>query len=408
MEFRHLIRTRVFLLSLVLVPAFSLGLTYLQSQWGFSPDLATRHFAVVDGTGQLFGAIEAAAQREGGHLRPVLLLPDGQTPGQAKRQAIQRVRSGELFAYVEIAPGTLQPRKGVGPALFYFSNTPTNGELAVWLDAVLNAEIRRLRLRALGFNAKVLDAAEAKVPIQSFSIAPGPEGQSSPVGPAQSLVPAGSMLLLFLMVMLTAPQMMSSVIEEKMSRISEVLLASVSPFDLMLGKLLACCGASVLVGTVYAAGGLALARHFGVLGTLSVQGIAAFGLCLVLAVFLHGSLYMAVGAACSQPKDAQGLLGPLVLLTSFPLFALGPLLQDPSCRLAKVLSLFPLSAPFVLCFRLNSRPAPALADVALSILLTVGATLFCVWAASRVLRVGLLSQGKAPGPTQLLRWVFMK
>jgi ABC-2 type transport system permease protein len=225
--------------------------------------------------------------------------------------------------------------------------------------------------------------------------------------PSAALVPVASMALLFLMVMLTTPQMMSSVIEEKMSRISEVLLASVTPFDLMLGKLLACCAAAALVSAIYLALGLGLAEHFGYASLVSAADVLRFAFFLVLAVFLHGSMYMAVGAACSQPKDAQGMLAPLVLLSAVPMIMVNTLAQDPSGRLSTALSLFPLSAPFVLCFRLNGLPGPSPVVVALSIGLTLLTTLFCVWAASRIFRVGLLAQGKAPGLAQLWHWVFV-
>ena len=233
--------------------------------------------------------------------------------------------------------------------------------------------------------------------------APGSAGW----GPSSTWVPVASMALVFLMVMLTTPQMMSSVIEEKMSRISEVLLASVSPFDLMLGKLLACCGAAMLVSSLYLGLGLGLAAYWGYSGFLSLHLVLSFATCLILAVFLHGSIYMAVGAACSEPKDAQGMLAPLVLLSSVPLICLPALLRDPEGGLAGALSLFPLSAPFVLCFRVNSQAGPPGASIALSVGISLLSAFFCVWAASRIFRVALLAQGKAPGPVQLWRWVFM-
>jgi ABC-2 type transport system permease protein len=224
--------------------------------------------------------------------------------------------------------------------------------------------------------------------------------------PAKTLVPVGSLVLLFMMVMLTTPQMMSSIIEEKSSRISEVLLASVSPFDLMLGKLLACCATAALVGLLYLGLGLVVAWHFGLAGLFSPLSLFYLVLFQGLAVVLHGSLYLAVGAACSEPRDGQGLLAPLVLLSSVPLMTLGSLMQDPNSPLATALSLFPLSAPFVLCFRLNSQPGPPQGEVLLSVAITLGTALFWVWAASRIFRVGLLAQGRLPGPAELWRWIF--
>jgi ABC-type Na+ efflux pump permease subunit len=192
-----------------------------------------------------------------------------------------------------------------------------------------------------------------------------------------------------------------------MSRISEVLLASVSPLELMLGKLLACSAASILMGALYLGLGLGLARYLGYSALVGWQAIATFFFFLILAVFLHGSIFMAVGAACSQPKDAQMLLGPLVLVTAIPLLTLAPLMQDPSGPLAVGLSFFPLSAPFVMCFRLNAHPLPPMSQVALSVAITLLATFFSAWAASRIFRVGLLAQGKAPGLLRILRWVFV-
>ena len=226
------------------------------------------------------------------------------------------------------------------------------------------------------------------------------------VDPAKAWVPLGSMILIFLMVMLTTPQMMSSVIEEKMSRISEVLLASVSPFDLMLGKLLACCAVAILVGITYLILGLGLAWHFGYSGVLTLQGALTFIVFLILAVFLHGSIFMAVGAACSEPKDAQGMLAPLVLLASAPLITIRSLVQNPASPLAKGLSYFPLSAPFVMSFRMNSRPSPSVVELLLSVGLTLTATLFCVWAASRIFRIGLIAKGKTPSFLQIWHWIF--
>ena len=235
----------------------------------------------------------------------------------------------------------------------------------------------------------------------------GPPPVGGSLGPASALVPVASMVLLFLMVMLTTPQMMSSVIEEKMSRISEVLLASVSAFDLMAGKLLACCGAAALVGAIYLPLGLLLAWSFGYGALVSPLALLYLALFFVLAVLLHGSMYMAVGAACSEPKDAQGMLAPLVLLTSIPLITVRTLLQDPASSLARGLSFFPLSAPFVMCFRLNCSPPPRAAEVGLSVGITLAAALGCVWVASRIFRVGLLAMGKPPSLGELWAWVFV-
>jgi ABC-2 type transport system permease protein len=409
-EFLHLLKTKVFLFSLILVPALSLGLGYAWNYLENKPDLTLRRFAVLDRSGVLYESLrEAASAKSGAPYEPILLKPAGHKAGDLRAAALKQVGTGALFAYLEIPAGLFDPRGAKSAGLLYYSASPSYGDLQSWLSAVLNREIRRRRYAALGVDPSREEQAEQPVALSSFSLAqtPSPAGAgAAAVDPAEILVPVSSMLLLLLMVMLTAPQMMSSVIEEKMSRISEVLLASVSPFDLMIGKLLACCGAAAVVGGIYLAGGLLLAAHYGYSGLISAQSVLYFAVFLILAVFLHGSLYMAVGAACSQPKDAQGMLAPLVIITMAPLVALNALIQDPSGLLARALSFFPLSAPFVMCFRLNSLPKPSGLEIALSIAVSLGATLGCVWSASRIFRIGLLAQGRAPGLVTLLRWVF--
>ncbi|HTB21792.1 MAG TPA: ABC transporter permease [bacterium] len=409
-EFFHLLKTKVFLLSLILVPSLSLSLGYAWNYLEKRPDQAQRRVGVLDRSGVLLEALKTESLQKSGARYEILTVPGvGQSPAQTRAAALDRVRRGDLFAVLEIPPHPFATR-GDGASFAYYSATPSYGDLPAWLSEVLNNEIRMRRYRSLGLSDSAVRATEKHVPVEEYRVVQragaSPDDQVAAVEPSEFLVPVGSMLLLFLMVMLTAPQMMSSVIEEKMSRISEVLLASVTPFDLMVGKLAACCGASTVVGALYLAIGLALAKHLGYSAMISVENVLYFFVFLLLAVFLHGSLYMAVGAACSQPKDAQGMLAPLVLVTAAPMVALNALMQDPSGALATGLSFFPLSAPFVLCFRLNSHPGPSLGETALSIAVTLAATLACVWAASRIFRIGLLSQGKAPGPLQLFRWVF--
>jgi ABC-2 type transport system permease protein len=409
-EFSRLIRTKAFLLSLVLVPLLSGGLGYLPVYLLGHPDLKPRRVAVFDATGVLFEPMaKAAALQSVLRIDPIQVSAAGLGPEDLRHRQLERIRQGELFAYLEIPGGTLNGSPGADQTLRYYSDTPTFAELPGWLRAALNTEIRRLRYKRLGVALAQMQRADAPVALRSFG-ADAAQAAAPPTGwdeAAKFLIPVGSMILLFMMVMLAAPEMMSTVIEEKMSRISEVLLSSVTPFELMLGKLLACCGASVLMGALYLALGLGLARHLGYGGVVGAGAIVTFFLFLVLTIFLHGSIFMAVGAACSQPKDAQMLLGPLVLVTAIPLLTLSSLMQDPSGRLATGLSYFPLSAPFVMCFRLNAHPLPPPGQVFLSVAVTLLATLFSVWAASRIFRVGLLAQGKAPGLFQLLRWVFV-
>ena len=210
------------------------------------------------------------------------------------------------------------------------------------------------------------------------------------------VVPAVLLFLIFFVVMASAPQLLNSVLEEKMSRISEVLLGSASPFELMMGKLIGNVGIALLLSVLYVGGAAGLAAYFGYADALSVGPVLALLVFMPMAVLLYGSLYMAVGAACSELKDAQSLMMPVMLLSMLPVFVWTAVLQNPSSPLAVGMSLFPPATPYLMLMRTAMHPAPPAWQIGLSIVLTALTALACVWAAGKIFRTGLLMHGKPP------------
>lgn len=221
-------------------------------------------------------------------------------------------------------------------------------------------------------------------------------------------VPAALMFIMFFVIMTSAPQLLNSVIEEKMSRISEVLLGSVTPFELMMGKLLGNAGIAMVLAALYVGGGFAVAAYYGYANVMSPGLIAALVLFLFLAILLYGSLYTAVGAACSELEDAQSLMMPVMLLSMLPIFVWTAVLKNPASPLSVGMSLLPPASPFLMLMRLALRPAPPAWQVVLSVVLTTLTAMAIVWAAGKIFRTGLLMQGKPPSFVELARWVMAK
>jgi ABC-type Na+ efflux pump permease subunit len=205
--------------------------------------------------------------------------------------------------------------------------------------------------------------------------------------------------------MASAPQLLNTVIEEKMSRISEVLIGSVTPFQLMMGKLIGCVGISLLLAAVYIAGGLGVAAYWGMANVVSLPMAGWFVLFLTMAVLLFGSFFIAVGAACSDLKDSQSMMMPVMMLIMFPVFAFGFVLRAPDSNLALGLSLFPTMSPFLMLMRLGLQPGPPLWQILLSVALMMVTTFAAIWAAGRIFRTGILMQGKSPTLGEMIRWV---
>jgi ABC-type Na+ efflux pump permease subunit len=216
------------------------------------------------------------------------------------------------------------------------------------------------------------------------------------------------MLIVFFVVMTSAPQLLNTVIEEKMSKISEVLLGSITPFELMMGKLVGNVGVAITLGFMYIAGGYAIAHYYGYTSVVSTTMLVGLAVALPLAILLYGSLFIAVGSACNDLKDAQSLMLPVVLLSTFPVMIWTAVLENPSSTLSVGLSLFPPASPYLMLMRMALKPAPPVWQVALAIILTTLTAIACIWAAGKIFRTGLLMQGKTPGFRELARWVMAK
>jgi ABC-type Na+ efflux pump permease subunit len=174
----------------------------------------------------------------------------------------------------------------------------------------------------------------------------------------------------------------------------------------MLGKLLGTVGVATTLAAVYLGGAFLAARHYGFTAYLSPQIIAWFVLYQTLGVLLFGSLFIAVGAACTSAQEAQTLLMPVTITAMLPLFVLVNVINEPDGSLATGMSLFPPASPMLMVARLSISPGTPLWQPLAGVALVLLATMACVWAAGRVFRVGLLTQGQGAGVREILRWVW--
>jgi len=197
---------------------------------------------------------------------------------------------------------------------------------------------------------------------------------------------------------------MQGVVEEKIQRIAEVLLGSVSPFQLMMGKLLGLVGVSLTMSGVYLGGGYWLAHHYGFARFVPVDLLLWFLLFQALAALMYGALFVAVGAACSDIRETQNLLLPVMLLAMAPMFVLTKVLTEPNGPVSTWMSFFPFATPMLMIVRLAVPPLPLWQPV-VGILVVLATTVLCVWIAGRIFRVGILMQGKGANIGQLVRWV---
>ncbi|MFI5403442.1 MAG: ABC transporter permease [Planctomycetota bacterium] len=414
-EYLNLVRSKAFLVSIFLMPVFMGGAITVQTLLEDRVDLRDRRVAVVDGTGRLLAGLEQAAaarnateaMKGGEQVKPRFIV---EAASGDEVSLASRVRKGELFAYVLVGAGILERRANAEAT--YHTQNPTYEDLPRWLGNVINGEVRRIRFEESGIDRALVDQLSAPVPLRQYGLAEVTatgEVKKERVNELQTyLAPMGAMFLLFMLVMMAAPMLLNTVLEEKIQRISEILVSSVSPFELFLGKLLGNVFVSWTLFLVYVGGGIFVAAHFDALHFVPFGLLGWFLLFQLLALLIFGSIFSAIGAACSEMRDAQSMMTPAMLIVMMPMFVWIVVLKSPDSPFAVAVSLFPPATPFLMLMRLAIPPGPAAWEVALSVVLTVAFTLFCVWAAGKIFRIGILAQGQAPSYRRLVQWIFSR
>ncbi len=418
-EFGNSVRTKAFIISMVLVPVLMVLTGVGQKALMDRVDTADHRVAVIDETGRLGGAIDSAATDwnagvvgpNGKQVGPRFLV-ERRSPrplsDEERVRLSEQVASGQLFAFVEIPGGVMDP---MAPArIRYYSNHPGYDTLPRWLQTTVSAAVVNERFQQSSVDRATVERLTRPVRMDQLGLVQrDAQGGVKPAEQVDRLrttaVPMVLMFLVFMPVMTITPQLMNNIIEEKMSRISEVLLGSATPFELMLGKLIGAGGVSIVIAFTYTGGAYAAATYFGLAGIVSTGLLVEFAIFLALALLLYGSLYLAIGSACSTFKDAQSMMMPVMLITIFPMMMLGPILKTPDSVFAVGASFFPFSTPYIMLMRAALNPPAPLWQVLLSMATTAATTVAVVWASGRIFRTGLLMQGKAPTFVEMLRWV---
>ena len=298
-EFGSAIRTKSFLIGLLLLPIIMGASILLQLFVAERVDTKPRKFVVIDHSGELAPAIRQAAEAHNAKLpdarrknaRPRMepetysASASGGSDDSPALELSDRIRRGELDAYVEIPAGLIEPAApGKPPApIAYHSDNPNDDILRNWLGEVINNEVRSRRFRSAGLDRAVAERLSQPVMVENLELVErgevGAAGagvkSAAKVDPIRTaVVPAVLMFVMFFVIMTSAPQLLNSVIEEKMSRISEVLLGSLTPFELMMGKLLGNTGIAMLLAALYIGGGFAVAAYHGYANAVSPGLIA--------------------------------------------------------------------------------------------------------------------------------------
>jgi len=403
------IGTLAFPLVLLLIMGLAVGAHFLNHE-------SERRIAFIDETGQLAANMVAALNasdenkfKDGKPRFVVEAVPLTGTSEETRRSLEQKVLDEEIHGIL-VARQDLDPNAAFGLYLKSVGDEDTGRALRRALQsAVVQLRLERSQLE---LDRATLDSFVQPIELKSFEVKAGGEATEKDPGVAQIGMLIFSMILyitLFIYGFATA----RGIIQEKSSRVMEVLLGSMSHNQLITGKILGIAAVSLTQMIIYAGTAWAARlyimlkqdpqRFSNVLELVAPGRIIFFLVFFLLGYFLYTSMFAIVGAVSNTEQDAQNLQTPVVMLLMIPYIMSVFFVKHPDSAAAVAASFFPPFTPMVMFMRISVL-TPPFWQIALSIVLMLAAIWFMFRMAAKIFRIGSLMHGKRPTIPEILRW----
>lgn len=430
-EYVQRVRSKFFVVATIFGPVMMVGFTILPALMSGIRSGGPTRLAIIDQTGKMYERVarELTNGREpnkssrppvgttntreqvdqAGKLfqRSFLVeeVPlDNRSLEQIRDQLESRVQSKDLDGYIVLRPNLLNDE----PPEFRARNAADLLTQSYVQDAISRA-VRGQRLVEAGIKETEVERASEPINLR-ITKAGGVQSK----GQASSYFVFGTGLLIYMCVLLYGQLVLGAVIDEKETRIAELLFSSMPSFPLMMGKLI---GVSLVALTQLSIWGLAflLFGLFGV-GMLAAQGVpislpqipamvfVCFVLYFLLGYFIYASLYAVVGSMVTTTQEGGQLALPVVLMLVAGFYLSFSIMRNPNSSLAFWASMFPFFAPITMLARIVTE-TPPLWQIALSLAIGVTTAVALIWLASRIYRVGMLMTGKKASIPEVWRWL---
>ena len=406
-EFVERVRRKWFWFSAILGPVFFATVFLLPAF--FASSGGTKRIAVVDGTTAAFGERVTAVLNAGPALRAVRVVAgEGVLDSLMEEVGAKRLEGVLILSDDVVMTGTAEYRA---------SNVSSFRDVQE-LETTLTGLVTAARLERAGIDPGLLTRARQGITLTTTKIS---GSQTTGESSAQSFSLAYFMaVILYMAILMYGVNVKSSVLEEKTTRIVEVLVSSMHPFPLLLGKVLGVGAVSLFQFLIWGVAAKALlsvrgtlAGHFSAfdgpiqlfqIPHVSLTTGAIFLAYFIGGFFLYSAMFAAVGAMSSSEQDAQQAQQPIVYVLVLAFLSIFALLNNPASTLAVTLSLIPFTSPIAMPVRWAAGNLPS-AELAASLALLGVAIVVATWVAARIYRVGILMTGKRPNLRELVRWV---
>ncbi|MCE2413804.1 ABC transporter permease [Candidatus Poribacteria bacterium] len=429
-EYMTRVKSKGFLASLFLMPVLMCGLVLLSSFLAIMEDKTQemRKLAVIDETGEIFAEMQAAVaghstfQHKGELV--YRLHEETATTEEARTALRERVNTKDLYAYLEIPKDVFAN----GEVRFY-ARTATNFEIQSAFRRIISDIVRDRRFAESGYSRSEVSQLMRSVRFNAYAIksSRGKDGTAEVESPIETGARIGLgyilVFVLYMFVLIYANSIMRSVLEEKTTRIVEVIISSIKPHQLLLGKLVGVCSVCLTMFAIWVVFGVLLVMNiepllsiFGIdslpiqfiqvietIKASSAEVLTYFFIYFIVGFFMYSTLYAVVGAICSTEEEAQQTGVPLTMLIVVPFVLMFQLFRIPDSIVSVLLSHVPFFSPILMFMRINVL-MPPLWEILLNILLMCVTVLLVTLISGKIYRIGILMYGKRPTLRQLWQW----
>jgi len=425
-EYIAAVHTKGFIIGLIIAPIIMGGGFIALAVFKDRVDTDEKVIALIDHSGVVSEAVVEAAEthnenylydESGKQVRPAyrieVMEPDPGGAGIQKLDLSDRVRDGDIHAFVEVGPKVLHPGDDpVASQISYHAENAALDEVRGWVEQPINNRLREVRLEEAGVDVSSMGDLFGWIRAEPMGLVSKDEA-SGDIRDAQRSsearafgVPFFIVMIMFLITMMGAVPLLQAVMEEKNQRIAEVMLGSVKPFQFMMGKVLGGVGVSMTASVVYIAAGIYAFRHFELGEAIPYSLVAWFFVFMFLNIVMLGSILAALGSTCNDAKEAQSVTMPAMAPLMIPMFTIVPIATAPLSGFATGLSLIPIFTPMVMTLRIGTTATIPAWQPWIGLAGVVAFALLAVWAGGRIFRVGILMQGKPPHLPSMIRWIL--
>ena len=428
-EYITRVKTKGFVASILLMPVMMFIVMILPSLMMTlqhkSDEIKT--FVVFDETGEIFSKMQEALdenpffRHKGKQVYQLVEKPsDFNGNVEAKKQLNQQVETKEIQGYIEI-PQDVFERLQVN----YYAKNITNFEVQSAFRRVISEIVTNKRLEDKGYAAHEVRDLMRRIRFTEYAVTAKTDTVE---GEETAIVRLGLTYVLtfslYLFTLLYGASVMRSVLEEKTTRIVEVIISSIKPHQLLFGKIIGVCLVCLTMFLIWGGCAVLLLMNINpILGLFGVQGIppefieitdiikstggSAFLYFLIYFVsgfFLFSTVYAAAGAICNSEEEAQQVATPLVMMLILPFMLMFGLFRAPDATLTIALSHIPFFSPLLMFMRINVL-TPPLWEILLNIAVMIATIFGAILVMGKIYKIGILMYGKRPTLGELWRWL---